>query len=185
MPIKAFYKQLLKKPRTIGAVLPSSRHLSYMLAAMVSPLLPEQKVLEIGPGTGVITQALLKSGVVFDQLTLLEYCQSMVDELQQQWPLLSIVQGDAKWLGQDVVVDQQFNWIISSLPLFSMSLSDRNQVVRAINGLLLQNGHLISLTYNLFQRSPFQLLPGIEQVSHQTIIRNIPPARIDHFIKVK
>ena len=67
-----FLRALLTRPKHVGAVAPSSRMLARAIADEVDPSRPGP-VLELGPGTGVITQALLERGVAPERLTTIEY----------------------------------------------------------------------------------------------------------------
>jgi len=66
-----FLRALIARPKSIGAIAPSSPALAEAIARQIDPALGP--VLEVGPGTGVITEAILARGVAPDCLTLLEY----------------------------------------------------------------------------------------------------------------
>ena len=62
-----FIKNWLGNPLKTGAIVPSSTELANEMASFV-PLGTDLPVLEIGPGTGVVTQALLDHGVKPEKL---------------------------------------------------------------------------------------------------------------------
>src|SRR6201999_3304554 len=67
-----FLRALIARPKNIGAVAPSSRGLARAIARQIDPARPGS-VLELGPGTGVITAALLDRGIAPERLTVIEY----------------------------------------------------------------------------------------------------------------
>jgi phosphatidylethanolamine/phosphatidyl-N-methylethanolamine N-methyltransferase len=54
-----FLRALIARPKNVGAVAPSSRALARAIARQINPARPGP-VLELGPGTGVVTRALLE-----------------------------------------------------------------------------------------------------------------------------
>ena len=59
MDLKTFAKEAVADFRSVGAVLPSSRFLTRMMLRPL-PLKRARLVVEVGPGTGAMTQALLE-----------------------------------------------------------------------------------------------------------------------------
>ena len=57
-----FFKGWIDKPKAVGSIIPTSSFAARRIASVVNPHsgLP---VLEVGPGTGVVTRAILKRGV--------------------------------------------------------------------------------------------------------------------------
>ena len=67
-----FLKTLVAAPRLTGAVAPSGRALARAMAAAIGS--PSQGlVVELGPGTGPVTQALIETRVAPERLVLVEY----------------------------------------------------------------------------------------------------------------
>jgi predicted O-methyltransferase YrrM len=67
-----FIRTWIEKPLTTGAVAPSSRALARTMAAYVDPARPGP-VIELGPGTGPVTEALVAQGVDPSRLVLIEF----------------------------------------------------------------------------------------------------------------
>ena len=78
-----FFSNLLKKPFSVGAVAPSSRRLA---ALMVSDIGPGSRVIELGAGTGVFTQAILDAGVAPSDLIVVEQNEGFVELLKERFP---------------------------------------------------------------------------------------------------
>src|SRR5579871_985600 len=87
-----FIQELVNRPRQVVAVLPSSKQ----LATAMSKWLPHKSdayVLELGPGTGVVTEALVKRGLREDRLIAIEMSPKMADHLRQVFPRATIITG--------------------------------------------------------------------------------------------
>ncbi|HEX7726058.1 MAG TPA: rRNA adenine N-6-methyltransferase family protein, partial [Rhizomicrobium sp.] len=67
-----FLKGLIARPKNVGAIAPSSPALSQAIARQVDPAV-EGPVLELGPGTGVVTGALIERGIAPERITAIEY----------------------------------------------------------------------------------------------------------------
>ena len=92
-----FWQRYLRRPLGVGAIVPSG---SSLAEAMVKLLAPgaDDIVVEIGPGTGPFTRALLASGVAPLRLILIEFDAEFVRHLRQKFPGVTVVQGDASEL---------------------------------------------------------------------------------------
>ncbi len=77
-----FLKSLVATPRLTGAVAPSGRALARAMAAATgSP--SHGLVVELGPGTGPVTQSLIEAGVAPERLVLVEYDAAFCRMLEQ------------------------------------------------------------------------------------------------------
>src|SRR6202011_5407957 len=89
-----FIRSWIEKPLTMGAVTPSSRQLAQTMARYVDPH-ATGPVVELGPGTGPITEALVQHGVRPSRLVLVEYTPNFCRLLQKRYPGATVIQGDA------------------------------------------------------------------------------------------
>src|SRR5690606_26723620 len=89
-----FFKGWIDKPRAVGSVVPTSSVTARRMASVVDPhsCLP---VLELGPGTGVITKAILARGVKPENLYSIEYSEDFVAHLRQHYAGVNVIHGDA------------------------------------------------------------------------------------------
>jgi len=92
-----FFKRLLKNPRALGAVTPSSLALANFICRHVEST-PESYVVEIGAGTGRFTRALLRFGVAPAQLYVVEMDPELCKFLTQHFPQVTVINGDARSL---------------------------------------------------------------------------------------
>ncbi len=174
-----FWQEIAKNSREMGCVCPSSRKLSAAMAEHVTP--GDGLIVELGGGTGVITQALLDRGIPHEQIVVIEKSESMVDFLREKFPKARVLCGDAgnlsSLLGNDT---SKVKAIVSSLPFRSLSFKTIRQISREVDQVLLNGGRFIQFTYALHSR--VTLLPSrFHRVKSKIIWRNLPPARVDVF----
>ena len=89
-----FFKAWFENPAVTGAVSPSGRFLARAMAKFVDPD-SHGPIVELGPGTGPVTQALLQRGVTPERLILVEYDTKFCRLLERRFPRCNVVQGDA------------------------------------------------------------------------------------------
>src|ERR1041385_4394722 len=113
-----FLRSWIEKPLHVGAVMPSGRFLARTMAQYVDPY-ASGPVVELGPGTGAITTALIEHGVDQKRLVLVEYNPSFCALLRDRYPHARIVQGDAYRLRDTLwsVLASPATAMVSGLPL--------------------------------------------------------------------
>ncbi|WP_322628481.1 phosphatidylethanolamine N-methyltransferase [Halothiobacillus sp.] len=176
-----FAREFVKSPRHTGAICPSSVSLARQMAAMVPP--GTGKVIELGPGNGPMTRALLQQGIAIQDLILVERTQSFAKHLTQRFPGVEIIHGDACALGSllgPLVKDEPIRAIVSSLPFRSMPRDVVQQISQEIIAVSQPGTRFIQFTYHLHDsRPPF---PGPFSSSEWHIVwQNLPPARVGAF----
>jgi phosphatidylethanolamine/phosphatidyl-N-methylethanolamine N-methyltransferase len=177
-----FLGQWAKNPRMIGAVAPSGPYLARKMASHVD-LAREGPIVELGPGTGPVTQALLARGVPRERLLLVEYDSHFCELLAERYPGVKIVQGDAYHLTKtlDGHVDGPVASVVSSLPLLVMPEADRIRLLKDVFLMMGPQGTMIQFTYGPKSPMPLEgpeLSGGYTGSCSAPIILNIPPARV-------
>jgi phospholipid N-methyltransferase len=182
--LAVFGSELLSNAGSIGAALPSSRALARRIAAQLPPR-PEGYVVELGAGTGAVTEALLEHGLPPEQLVPVEISDNMVRHLRQRFPGLNVLGGDAAKL--DALLLQHLpgarghvSHIVSSLPLRSLPLPVVVRIIREVKRLLSPDGTFIQYTYNLTCNG-YRPLEDFQRYATSLVWRNLPPARVDVF----
>ena len=178
-----FLRALVMRPKNIGAIAPSSRALARAIARQVDPANPGP-VLELGPGTGVITEALLERGLAPERLTLVEYDSDMATFLTGCYPGVEVIQGDAFDLGRTLggKADEQFSAIVSGLPLLNFPVPRRRLLMEGIGQRLLPRAPFVQFSYG-FQ--PPVTPPLGHSVTRAALVwANLPPARVWVYRKV-
>lgn len=183
-----FIKQWIENPRLIGAVSPSGKALARAMASFVD-LGRDGPIVELGPGTGPVTQALLARGISPERLTLVEYEQRFCHLLAERYPGVNVVQGDAYGLKKTLEgkVSGGVATVVSSLPLLVRPERDRVELLHQAFELMGDNGLFIQFTYGL-TKSPMPLhAHGVSGAyvgkGSAPILLNIPPARVWRYRK--
>ncbi len=183
-----FIRQWIENPRLIGAVSPSGRALARTMAGFVEPD-KDGDIVELGPGTGPVTQALLARGIAPERLVLVEYETRFCHLLAERFPGVNIVQGDA--YGLKATLDGKFfgkiATVVSSLPLLVRPERDRVELLNQAFELMGDDGLFIQFTYGL-TKSPMPMHAlGVKGAyvgkGSPPIVLNIPPARVWRYRK--
>lgn len=173
-----FLKNWIDSPGKTGAVTPSGPFLARKMASSVD-LSADGPVIEIGPGTGPVTEALIEHGVPEERLVLVEYSPEFCALLRQRFPKATVVEGDAYALRKTLtgVVTEPAAAIVSSLPLFNQPPHQRSAFANEAFALMRPGSPLIQFTYAMASPLP-RKQPGISAKVSDWILRNIPPARV-------
>ena len=172
-----FLRALIAHPKSIGALAPSSRALAKAIARQIDPARPGP-VLELGPGTGVLTQGLLDRGITPERLTLVEFDAEMAAFLAQHFAGVDVIQGDAFDLARTLGPKgrEPFSAIVSGIPLLNFPMVRRRAFMEGVCRLLAPGAPLIQFSYGM--NAPALPLPG-HCVSRAALVwANLPPARV-------
>lgn len=177
--LRLFVRALCHGPQAMGAACPSSRYLAnYMAAQAVSAA--RGLVVELGAGTGVITQALLDHGLSADQLIVVERSPLLVKHLRVRFPQLTVLEGDAARLVELLGRRERVSTVVSSLPLRSLPQATVDRIGHELDAVLPKGATFIQFTYNLRCRA-VDWAQEITCMRSRTIWRNVPPARVNIF----
>ena len=175
----AFARALLRNAGQVGAVAPSGNALAALMTAAITPGCAP--VIELGPGTGVFTRALLLRGIAEEELVLVESDPTFADMLSAQFPHSRTLLLDAAQLGAVRLFQGELaGVVISGLPLLAMS----NQKVLAVLGAsffhLRQDGAMYQFTYGpCCPVSPLILNQlGLQSMRTGSTSANFPPATV-------
>lgn len=173
-----FLKGWIRKPAEVGAVKPTGKPTARAMAALVpgdSPL----PVLELGPGTGVITQALLEAGIEPQRIVGIEYSRDFYGFLVERFPRVNFIHGDA-FRAQELLARtpwRKFSAVIGAIPLLNVPRDERARLVESCLEITESGGPFIQITYG--PRPPTPALEGRYRVeATDWIMKNVPPARI-------
>ena len=173
-----FLKRWLKDPLMIGAIAPSSRELAAAMARLV-PGDSQDPVIELGGGTGVITQALLEAGIAPARLIVVERDEALHDLLVKRFPEVRVLRGNAADLGELLrpLGVSRACAVVSGLPLLAMRDSVRDRIVEESFALLGPGAPFIQFTYGLVSPIPRRKL-GIQGEVKSRVLNNLPPASV-------
>ena len=173
-----FIRTWFEKPISTGAVMPSSKALARTMARYVDPQ-STGPVIELGPGTGPVTEALVQRGVDPKRLVLVEFDPDFCRLLRSRYPAATVVQGDAYRLRRllATTVREPAAAMVSGLPLVTKPLRTRLRLISDAMGLLAPGAPFIQFTYAMVPPIP-KALSGIKAEASDLIWMNLPPARV-------
>jgi phosphatidylethanolamine/phosphatidyl-N-methylethanolamine N-methyltransferase len=173
-----FIRSWIEKPLSTGAVMPSSKALARTMARYVDPQ-SSGPVIELGPGTGPVTEALVQRGVDPKRLLLVEFNPDFCRLLRTRYPAATVVQGDAYRLRRllGALVREPAAAVVSGLPLVTKPLRTRLRLISDAMGLLAPGAPFIQFTYAMVPPIP-KALSGIKAEASELIWLNLPPARV-------
>ena len=173
-----FIRSWFDKPITMGAVTPSGKVLARAMARYVDPGVPGP-VIELGAGTGPVTQALVDHGVEPSRLVLVEFNPSFCRLLRTRYPDATVIQGDAyrieHLLGS--LLREPAAALVSGLPLVTKPFKLRQRLMREAFGLMVPGAPFIQFTYAMVPPIPNRPADVTAKAS-ELIWQNFPPARV-------
>jgi phosphatidylethanolamine/phosphatidyl-N-methylethanolamine N-methyltransferase len=180
-----FLQEWLANPQRMGSVVPSSRKLAAAMARWL-PTDPESFVLELGPGTGAVTEALIERGLREDRLVAIEHNPKMARLLREKFPRAQIITGDA-WKLDELLRSRRepiesVGTVFSSLPLLNFSEDQAEALAQKIRSVLQPQGNWVQYSYRIHKlrtrgASSFKLHAS------KIVWLNLPPARVSVFQK--
>jgi phosphatidylethanolamine/phosphatidyl-N-methylethanolamine N-methyltransferase len=173
-----FIRSWLERPLATGAVTPSGRVLARTMARYIEPA-TSGHVIELGPGTGPVTEALVEHGVDPARLILVEFNPRFCALLRSRFPSATVVHGDAYRLRYAVadLLRQPAAAVVSGLPLFTKPLRLRLRLLREGLSLLRPGAPFVQFTYAVVPPIP-KAVAGVRAEASDRIWMNLPPARV-------
>jgi phosphatidylethanolamine/phosphatidyl-N-methylethanolamine N-methyltransferase len=169
-----FMWRLVTKPKTIGAIAPSSRRLARAMAAEVDANGP---ILELGPGTGVATEALIARGVAPSRITAVEYDAHFAALIHARFPGVNVIRGDAFDLGRTLGNPaEKFAGAISGVPLLNHAPDRRTLFLSGVLDRLTPGAPYVQFSYGLVP--PVDPPAGVSVRRTAFVLMNMPPARV-------
>ena len=168
-----FLRGLLKDPRGVSAPTPSSPALAAAMAEKVDPLRPGL-VVELGAGTGVVTEALLARGISAERLLIVEYGAYFAELLQKRFPEATVIRGDAFAFERYLPTDARVSAVVSGVPLLNFPTWRRKTLIERALAVQDSGGRFIQLSYGW--KPP--IAPGRKELSRTVVWRNFPPAHV-------
>jgi phosphatidylethanolamine/phosphatidyl-N-methylethanolamine N-methyltransferase len=180
-----FLREWFANPQRTGAVAPSSPKLAAAMAHWL-PANPDSYVLELGPGTGAVTSALLDHGLREDRLVAIENNPKMASLLRKRFPGAHIITGDA-WHLETLLREcrepiESVGAVISSLPLVNFPLEQAEQLAEKIRSVLEPQGNWVQYSYHIHRRST-RGTSRFHLRASKIVWLNLPPARVNVYQK--
>ncbi len=163
---------------TTGAIAPSGRALARRMVAHIDPA-GSAPILELGPGTGVVTRAIIERGVAPERIVAVEYNPDFCAIMAERYPRIRVVGGDAYDLERALAGahDGRFAAAVSSLPLLLRQPPERRGLILAVLARLYPGGALAQFSYS--PKPPVPPSPADYRLDGSGwIVMNMPPARV-------
>ncbi len=178
-------REWVANPQGTGSIAPSSPQLGAAMARWL-PRNPDSYVLELGPGTGAVTDALLKYGLREDRLIAIEFNPNLAKLLRKRFRHAHIITGDA-WELDTLLAElplpvESVGAVISSLPLLNFPKEKADELAQKIRSILEPRGRWVQYSYQIVKDrarggEDFRLLAS------KIVWLNFPPARVSVFQK--
>jgi phosphatidylethanolamine/phosphatidyl-N-methylethanolamine N-methyltransferase len=180
-----FLQEWFANPQRTGSLAPSSPQLAAAMAHWL-PSDPESFVLELGPGTGAVTEALIKRGLREDRLVAIERNPKMARLLRDKFPRAQIIIGDA-WNLDHLLRSRRepiesVGAVISSLPLLNFPHAEAEALTQKIRAVLEPHGNWVQYSYHL-GRNQIRGASSFQLRASKIVWLNFPPARVSVFQK--
>lgn len=173
-----FFRSWFTNPLVTGAVSPSGRALARRMAGFVEAD-KDGPIIELGPGTGVVTRALIERGIAPERIVAVEYSVDFCKLLSERYPDISIVRGDAYSIAETLEghIDRPPVAVVSSLPLLTRPVSDRTSLLAACFEMMRPGAPFIQFTYGVTPPIPRE--PSAAEIDETgRIWWNLPPAKV-------
>jgi phosphatidylethanolamine/phosphatidyl-N-methylethanolamine N-methyltransferase len=169
-----FLRGLVNDPRGVSAPTPSSSALARVIAAEVDPS-RDGLVVELGPGTGIVTQALLERGVPARRLIAIEQERSFVGLMRERFPAVTVCEADGLLFESCIAPGAKVAAIVSGLPLLNLPMPSRRSLLCRALRRQGRGGRFIQLSYGW--RPPVVPDEGTS-LEGKAVWRNFPPAHV-------
>jgi phosphatidylethanolamine/phosphatidyl-N-methylethanolamine N-methyltransferase len=172
-----FLRSALRDPSRVGAVVPSGRALANLITTDLTSF--SEPVIELGPGTGAFTQALIARGVPEDRLALIEADPAFAHTLRARFPRARVLAMDATDLERLAdLFHEPAGAVVSGLPLLSMPIGKVASILRGAFRHLRTGGTLYQFTYVPRCPVPWQVRQDLELEATRVgaAWANLPPA---------
>ena len=138
-----FLRRWLMNPLQMGSIVPSAPALCRRVVQQVRRG-PDEYVLELGAGTGVISRALLAGGVPADRVTVVEIVPDMARRLADTLPGVDVIEGDARALPDLVPRSRhgKIGAVVCGIPLVLLPLAEQRRFIDAMQAVAPGRGFL-------------------------------------------
>jgi phospholipid N-methyltransferase len=172
-----FLKQWVKNPREIGSITPSSRFLTREVVSRID-FSRMKRVAELGPGTGVFTEAILAQMPPDARLIAVDTNAAFVEQLRREIrdARLTVVEGSAESIDEIV---REAGWaqadaIVSGIPYSLLPKPVMYGILESVRRALGNEGIFVGYQYSKMLRP--HLLSVFRNVHYRPVLLNLPPA---------
>lgn len=182
---EVFFRRWLSSPKSMGSIWPSSQALARSVAACVA-YEPGDTVVELGGGTGAITEGLIAQGIPRSAIMVIELDGKLSTFLERRLPGCNVVRGDATRLREILAQRgiERVSTVISGLPMVGMPIEYQRAIVHQALALIRSGGTVLQYSYSPIPPVPTKQL-GIEARIAAYVLWNLPPAAVWRYRPVR
>jgi phosphatidylethanolamine/phosphatidyl-N-methylethanolamine N-methyltransferase len=180
-----FFKEMFRGWRPIGAIAPSGSVLARALADGLGQVADGQIILELGPGTGVITRELVRR-FPHARIVAVEVNEAFAAHLAQAFPTVTVVTGCASELDRHLahlgLDPKDVAGVVSGLPLLALPGDFPQRILASIARVLPPGRPYVQFTYSRMAWKRF-VVTGFRPHPPRRVWRNVPPATVLTFTR--
>jgi len=178
MEILSFLKQYIIKPRTVGAIFPSSKYLAKRIIENID-FDYSSYIVEYGPGTGVFTDEIIKRRKSDTTILLFESNKEFFNLLKVKYkdePNFYIINDSAEYIEKYLIRYDipRVDYIVSGLPFASLPYNVSSNILKQAQKHLKEDGKFITFQYTLLKKD--FIGQYFNELSLTWEVRNVPPA---------
>lgn len=180
MEILSFFKQYITKPRTVGAILPSSKYLANRMIENID-FKTARYIVEYGPGTGVFSEKIIKRRKKETTILLFESNENFYNMLKEKYKgehNVYIINDSAESVGKylEKYDIPHIDYIVSGLPFASLPNDVSANILKETQKYLKEDGKFITFQYTLLKKDFIKKY--FNEVNVKREMRNVPPAYV-------
>ncbi len=180
-----FFGQMARRWRTMGAIAPSGGPLARTIARTVGDLPAGKVIVELGPGTGIITKALVER-FPNNRVIAVEVVETFIDPLKKAFPSVTVIQGCASKLDEHLaqlgLTPNDVGAVVSGVPLLSLPGDLPQRILASVAGVLRPGRPYVQFTYSERAWRRFTVV-GFDRLPSKRVWMNVPPAFVLHFVR--
>lgn len=180
-----FLRSWTANPLRVAAIAPSGQKLARLMVQEITPQMGP--ILELGPGTGVFTRALLTQGIAEADLTLVELDPGFAALLRQRFSHAHVVVGSAADISRaDLIHGRRVGAVVSGLGLLSMPLNTVRAILAGAFDCLKPDGAFYQFTYGPACPVPNSVLDDLKLGAQRIggTWANLPPAAVYRIVRL-
>lgn len=173
-----FFKRLIRNPRSLGAIVPSSKSLARFICRHID-YKPGDYIVEIGAGTGSFTRTILQTGIPSSHFFVVELDLELAKYLKIQFPTLQVIHGNAASLDYLLPpeVIGKVRTVVSGIPMVNLPKKAQKEIIDSCVKILCKEGGILQFTYGPVSPIPAQIF-GVYGCKLGRVLQNIPPATV-------
>ena len=183
---RTFLREFVHAPTSVGSVCPSSKALTASLIK-AAPLVDDGLVIDLGAGSGIVTEELIKAGIAPERILAVEISSGFAGVFNRRCPDVPLIIGDARSLDSIITrhnPTSKVSAVISSLPLRAIPTNIVSEIMAELRNVLVgKGGTLIQYTYAWWMKYPLQRY-GFNPRSARLVWGNIPPAKVESYVVI-